>query len=760
MPETSHAVWLRELPEPELAALLQVRRDVLLHRPPVSLAELAGLLGAPWTVEAGLRQLDRGTVQVLGVAAAAGQTTERAVAAALSRTAPVTVAQVQQAYRRAAAVGLAWESGGGWSLAGGLVHLADQLLGLGPRAEDVLRGAPLAEIRPRLVHLGLPPVRSAVEGAALVAGHLADPKQVLSLLDAGSARELAERLDADPGLAGEAGEQERHLSRSGVLLADEYGGMRLVREASTALRGDRLVAVVEQEPVAALGDADQGGVNAAAAATAVGLVDDVARLLAVYEASPPAALKTGGLGVREVRRTAKALDQPVQRVVLLLEVAGSAGLLATWSDAGALTPKVDTWRASDTAERTVTLLSAVLTAGSALLLQPAAGPPLAGPHQVAGHTPEHRRRLLAGLDRHGPHPGSAASREQPASLVDWLDWSRYDRSGSAVRQTRWQLELDLLCTVGLVDRTAGGCAAPGWTAPLLADEPERATAVLDAALPPAQEHAVLQADGTAFVSGTPSAGLRRLLDLVAAREGERVWRVSAERLRDALDAGHVGEQLLADLHARSQHTLPQTVAQLVLDAAARHGRIRVGVAATWLHVPDEPLRVGLLHDRSLAGLGLVEVVPGVLTSGHPPALVLAALRKAGHSPAAEGAARPTPARRPALPPRAPVRQQDLLVLAHRLRSTTVESPHAPMPRPGAGRFDHLPLDQRLLLARALTDGRPVEIDYRAASGRLTTRVVEELADVDGRLEGYCCLRDDDRVFSPSGVLAVRPADDD
>lgn len=80
--------------------------------------------------------------------------------------------------------------------------------------------------------------------------------------------------------------------------------------------------------------------------------------------------------------------------------------------------------------------------------------------------------------------------------------------------------------------------------------------------------------------------------------------------------------------------------------------------------------------------------------------------------------------------------------------------------PGAGRYDHLPLDQRLLLARALNDGRPVEIDYRASSGRVTTRVVEELEDVDGRLEGYCHLRDDDRVFSPSGVLAVRPADDD
>lgn len=647
MGATSHAAWLRDLPEDELAALLRVRRDLLLHRPPGSLAELAALLAAPWTVEAGLRNLDRTTVQVLGVAAALGNGSEPAVAAALSRTAVVTAAQVQPAFRRAASVGLAWPSENGWSLVGGLTHL----------------------------------------------------------------------------------------------------------------RHEHLVTASPQEPIAQLVEVDQASVDASAAATTVRLLDDLARLLALHESAPATPLRTGGLGVREVRRIAKTLDLPVERVVLLLELAGAGALLATWSDAGALTPESDAWRASDTAGRAVALWAAVLTATSALLLRLDSGVPLSGPHLASGHGTEHRRRVLDALHRHDVGRPRTGRREQAASLVSWLAWSRYDPAGSAARAMRWQLELALLGAVGLVDLSPQGCAAPRWVAPLLAGEPGRAAAALSAALPPTQEHAVVQADGTAFVGGSPSAGLRGLLDLVAVREGERVWRVSADRLRDALDAGHTGEQLLADLHSRSQDTLPQTVSQLVLDAAARHGRIRVGAAVSWLHVPDEPLRVGLLRDRSLAGLGLVEVVSGVLTSDQAAPAVLAALRNAGHSPAAEGAAQPVPVRRPATRAGTARPVDDLLTLARRLHSTTVEPSRAPAPGPGVGRFDHLPLDERLLLARALADGRPVELDYRAASGRVTTRVVEELVDLDGRLEGYCHLRDDDRVFSPSGVLAVRTADD-
>jgi predicted DNA-binding transcriptional regulator YafY len=80
----------------------------------------------------------------------------------------------------------------------------------------------------------------------------------------------------------------------------------------------------------------------------------------------------------------------------------------------------------------------------------------------------------------------------------------------------------------------------------------------------------------------------------------------------------------------------------------------------------------------------------------------------------------------------------------------------PVAPPADARFDHLPVDERLLLTRALDDGRPVEIDYVDSAHRRTTRVVEDLQDLGGLLEGWCRLRDDERNFSPEGIVAVRP----
>lgn len=74
------------------------------------------------------------------------------------------------------------------------------------------------------------------------------------------------------------------------------------------------------------------------------------------------------------------------------------------------------------------------------------------------------------------------------------------------------------------------------------------------------------------------------------------------------------------------------IEQLVRDAAAKHGQIRVFAAETLLRVDDEPLRITLLRDKRLAALGLAEVQPGLLGSSKKPAEVMAALRSAGHAP--------------------------------------------------------------------------------------------------------------------------------
>ena len=63
----------------------------------------------------------------------------------------------------------------------------------------------------------------------------------------------------------------------------------------------------------------------------------------------------------------------------------------------------------------------------------------------------------------------------------------------------------------------------------------------------------------------------------------------------------------------------------------------------------------------------------------------------------------------------------------------------------------------MLLVEAVLSGGPVELDYVDAVGEPTTRVVHGLEDTGHLLAGWCRLRQDERMFAPLGILAVRPA---
>jgi hypothetical protein len=338
------------------------------------------------------------------------------------------------------------------------------------------------------------------------------------------------------------------------------------------------------------------------------------------------------------------------------------------------------------------------------------------------------------------------SGQPPHDVLAWLHWRWYAATGLEATVQRLSL-LGLLTPTGLQP----------WAAPLADGDLQAAAAALTAALPPEQDDAVVQADGTAVVAGRPSGALRALLQAVAVRESERTWRVDADRVRAALDAGSTADALVERLRTASRHPLPQPVEQLVRDVGNRHGLVQVVPSATLLRVADEPLQEMLLRDKALKGLGLAAVAPGLLSSAKPPVQVMAALRAAGHAPIGPAdKARRRPAGRSAALPEVAVADPAAVVRGLR-RGTSSPPPLPPAPAPLArGRFDHLPPREQLLLARALSDGRDVEIDYVAASGRRTTRVVGDLQDTGHLLVGWCRLRDDERMFSPEGIRAVRP----
>lgn len=480
-----------------------------------------------------------------------------------------------------------------------------------------------------------------------------------------------------------------------------------------------------------------------AAGAVLALLHELRALLRLLDESPSRPLQAGGLGVQEQRRLARALGADRDRCGWLLDLAGSAGLVAAGADAGRLTTEADAWLALDDPAAAAALLGAVLAR--------ARGPRRAGdPSAVLGHaaSPD---GLLPLAEVAEPVAAAAGALEDEA-VLRWLVW-RHPAALGGVPALRERL--GQLAALGL---RAEGAAAP-WLRPLLAGDRAGAEALLAAACPPSQPDAVWQADGTAVVATRPDPGLRRLLAAVADQEGDRTWRLAPARVRRALDEGWEPAALLAELAARSRHPLPQALERRVRDETERHGQVRLVTAQTVLHVADPALAAALL---ALPGLGLAQVAPGVLCSPRPADTVWRALREAGHAPVGDGRPEQRPRRaapRPAAEPWRPAAPEQVVAA---LRAAPAATPPPPPPPTVAGdtrrlleRTRHLTPGERLVLLRAVASGDPVELDYVDAGGNPTTRVVQELQDTGHLLVGWCRLREDERSFDPLGILGVR-----
>lgn len=762
--------WLAAQDDEELVALV-ARRLGRTVRAPTSFDQLASLLSAPQSCAEALRRLDRSAAQVVGVlAGGGGRATPQALAAALE----LHPAEVLAALRRAERQGLAWPAGdGSWRSPSGAAYLARQVLERCAPYGELLMHLGMVELRTLMGRLRLGSARSRQDALAVLEQAL--PQQVAaSLADVPGARALLTAMAVSGDLPGDDAVVQDLVDRS--LLVRVQGGTYLPAEVEEQLRAGRVVLDVAREP-------EQQSVvpGPAPVAAALRLLASAGRLIEVLAADPPKALVSGGLGIQVLRRLAKAAGSEVDEVVLLLQLLAHAGLVSTGQTAGAVTPRGLRWRSLPEEQAYVQLVRPQLHP-QAVLEAPTPSPSgvLLGVPRTGRDLPTVRAVAEVAAVR-GP--------ETDLSLTAWLDWSAWQPGARSHRLRRFAQPLRVLELLAL---RGAGTPAPWLQALLSAEQPgpapglggdededaaeqsaAAAAPLLAAHLPPSQEDVVLQADGTAFVAGRPAAGLRALLDLLGERESEHTWRLSATAVREALDAGRAHEQLLAELAARAQHGVPGVVERLVRDVAAAHGRIELTAACTLLRLADPVLVVELLHDKRLRALGLVEVVPGIVASGSPPAAVAAALRAAGHAPVGEGAttAPSTAARAPRRPRPAPARPwgpspQEVVA---QLRRAPAPSPQLPQGALDGARLDkqvldalwprlrHLPGDEALLLVSAVARGGPVEIDYVDSGGAPTTRVVADLEDTGHLLVGHCRLRDAERMFAPLGILGVRPA---
>lgn len=708
---------LSTLDDDALVTVLRRRPDLAVP-PPASLPALAVRAASRPSVERVLAGLDR---HVLDVAEAL---------CALSALAPPDAAAVSR--------------GVGADATAALDELGALLL--------VVDGAPLdaltAALGPFPAGLGAPAQELGAvppDPAALDALLAQAPEAALRVLHA--------LRDGPPvGVAGQgrAAEASRWLLDHGVLLDTGDGQVALPLETALHLRGGRThPAARPTAPLPAARTWPAPVVAAEAARAAEELVRLVGLLVERWAATPVAALRTGGLGVRELGRTSTALGLSTQETATVVEVAAAAGLLGEGQDREgttflAVAPQAADWLEAPLPARWAMLAAAWLTSSRTpwrVGERDERGTRLAalGPGLERGGAARLRRRVVAAL---GELPAGLAP--EAAELHALLAWQRPRTAPDLAAVAAVLAELALLGVTGAGALGTGGAA-------LLTGDLDAVAAGLTADLPTPVAELLVQGDLTAVVPGRPAPALAELLEAVSEVESRGAGltvRFTEASVRRALDGGHSPETLVAQLAAASRTPLPQALEYLIADVGRRHGRLRAGSAASYLRTEDAAETRALLADPRLATLALREIAPTVLISPLPAARLAHRLQEIGAAPLLEGAdgvvqparrdrppaLRVAPLARPAVRVTTPD-DDALAALVSQLRA-------APGTPPGASEPGHVVA----LLRDAVASGATVGIVVVGPSGAVQRRQVRVLA-VDG---GRARLRDLDR----DTVLAV------
>ncbi|EST27860.1 helicase-associated domain-containing protein, partial [Streptomyces roseochromogenus] len=440
----SLAEALRARDDVSLAALLRSRPD-LITPVPTDLTQLATRAGTRASVLRALERLDRFALQTAEALAVApdpasygtllglmsGDAGDETVTAALPRALGTLREQA-----------LVW--GDDERLR--LVRTARELLapspqhpsptGLGPGVQEAASGISPGRIQEIVAAAGLPSTHDSVSAVAALTALFADRKTMAELLDGAPqpSREVLSRLVWGPPYGQVTADPAAHLRwllDRGLLLPATPGTVVLPREVALHLRGGRAHRAPEPLPPAVEPAATHGPqvVDATAAGQAYTALATIEELLKDWDEGGPAVLRAGGLSVRDLKRTAVALDVSEPVAAFWVELAYAAGLVASDGEADeryAATPAYDEWLERPPAERWAHLAEAWLAATRT--------PGLVGGRDAKDRT---LSALGPGLDR------SAASevRHRVLTLLAGLPAGAAPDAESVLARLRWERPL-------------------------------------------------------------------------------------------------------------------------------------------------------------------------------------------------------------------------------------------------------------------------------------------------------------------------------
>ncbi|MFE0375214.1 helicase-associated domain-containing protein [Streptomyces inhibens] len=689
---------LRTRTDSGLIGLLRARPD-LLNPVPGDVTQLATRAGTRASVVRAVERLDRFALQTAEALAVAPDPCPYGTLGALmggDAGDPAVAAELPRAVAELRAQALVW----GPDERLRLVRTARELLtpsaahpsptGLGPSVAEATAGMSPGRLQEIISTAGLPTTHDPVTAVAALTALFSDRARMAALLDTAPAESVAvlDKLLWGPPYGGVTDRPAPHLQwllDRGLLIPAGARNVVLPREAALHLRAGRAHRTPEPLPpaLAPTTERDPQLVDNAAASQAFTALATVEELLKEWDLGGPPVLRAGGMSVRDLKRTAAALDTTEQLAAFWLELSYGAGLIAPDGEADerfAATPAAEEWLQLPDRERWAVLAAAWLPATrtpGVVGTADAKGRALAalGPHLDRSPAPEVRRRaltLLADLP-----PGTSV----PATAVlTRLRWERPLRGAGVVtgpaaaavgegspstpslagspsapaddlrsRLAQWALaEAELLGVTGRGALSTHGRALIATTSEAGVPTPAetdtaatRAAALLAPLLPEPLDHVLLQADLTAVAPGPLHRPLAEALGVLAdieSKGGATVYRFTPASVRRALDAGRSAAELREFLSTHSRTPVPQPLAYLIDDVARKHGQLRIGAAAAYVRCDDDALLSEILADRRAAPLRLRRLAPTVLAAQTAPDELLEGLRAMGYAPAAESAA--------------------------------------------------------------------------------------------------------------------------
>ena len=746
-PDIPLGSWLAELSDERLIRLLELRPD-LAQPPPGSIAALAARAQARQSIKAATDDLDFLRLAVLDAllvlqADAEPVPTAKLLALIDDRAPEADVLEAVDDLRQRVlvwgetALRVAPDAGTGMPWHPGQVIL-----------EDTSRSAEqICDLIDDLSPAQLEVVEKLLEGSPMGRTRDAAPgappdRPVPQLLAMG----LLRRIDAETVIL------PRHVAQ--VLRGEQPGPMQLTAP----------------DPVVSTTTTDDA--DATAAGAVIDLLRELDMLVETLSDAPVSELRSGGLGVRDVKRLSKVTGIGEQRLGLILEVAAAAGLIASgMPDPEPATGEAPYWAPTNVTDRFGAMSTAEqwrLLAGSWLDLP-------SRPALIGTRGPDDKpygalndalystaapldRRLLLGMLSELP-PGAGVNAAEASAALIW-------------RRPRWAKRLqpgpvaDLLTeshAMGLVGR--GAISTPGRA---LLDEDADPRVAVDAmarALPKPVDHFLVQADLTIVVPGPLQRDLAEQLATVATVESAgaaMVYRVSEQSIRHALNVGKTRDWMHNLFAKHSKTPVPQGLTYLIDDVARRHGQLRIGMAASFVRCEDPALLAQAVAAPATEDAQLRALAPTVAVSPAPIGEVLTALRAAGFAPAAEDSSgaivdvRPRGARVAAPQQRRPYRP------VRRPNSESVSAVVAVLRKVTAAPFGNIRVDPAatmVLLQRAAKEQDTLVIGYLDAAGVATQRVVSPITVRGGQLVAFDSASGRLRDFAIHRITSVVSAAD-